>query len=231
MGGKLMMQIVPLSEWIDMLDEWLPATASLAIADDHEYVDYVIRRPGAVKLPIHFGTPIPSGSVAQGVLTKQTSVAFTVDKSVFGSVYYGKGYPIHIDEHTRGVLAVVLPPSFARTGTEQTEPVNFLMGQKDNIWRPLPVHTIAYIESYLKKTWLYTEGEAYISMQPLHVLDQRLPSFFFRVHRAHIVNLNFIDHIARDEDARYEVTLKSPVGRVLPVGQTFVRPLRETLGF
>ncbi|RIV21088.1 LytTR family transcriptional regulator [Alicyclobacillaceae bacterium I2511] len=226
-----MAQILPLSEWSDMLSEWLPPSASLAFADDHEYVEYRMGRPGAIKLPIHFGTSIPGGSVAQGVLAKQSAVAFTVDKSVFGSVYYGKGYPIHVGDSAPGALAVVLPPSFAHTGTASTETVGFLMGQKDSIWRPLPVQSIAYIESYLKKTWLYVDGEAYISMIPLHQLERRLPNYFLRIHRAHLVNLDFIDHIARDEDARYEVTLKAPIGRVLPVGQTFVRYLRETLGF
>lgn len=109
------------------------------------------------------------------------------------------------------------------------EPLHFLTGRSEDVWRPVRVENIAYIESNQKKTWFYAGDESYCATQTLKELMPRLPHQFLQVHRSYIVNLHSIVEISKDIGAGYLVTMED--GAVLPVSQSFVSAVRKRLEF
>ncbi|CAM3778937.1 LytTR family DNA-binding domain-containing protein [Alicyclobacillus pomorum] len=220
------MAALPILEQLErVLKDWIPETASIAVADHHQYVYYA---PGEYDLRIRPGEPVRPGSVADRVFRERTRVASDVDSSVFGIPYYGMGYPFQSTSGDLSALTVILPPN----RRIQQQPLHFVMGQLDNMWLPTPVEDIAYFESYEKKTWLYTEDLALTTNHTLQSLEARLPKGrFLRIHRSYIVNISFIQSIYRDARSNLVVSLKHPSNPHLTVGQSHVRYVREMLGF
>ncbi|RIV22899.1 LytTR family transcriptional regulator [Alicyclobacillaceae bacterium I2511] len=219
-----------LLELVEILNDWLPPEASIAIADMDVYTLYRQRGYG---LPIHPGMSIPKDSIAKQVLDKQADISSYVDASIFGQAYYGMGYFIQLEERPN-VIEVILPPNFSSLALSTKKKDNFpsfLVGFKDEVWQPLPVGEIAYIESYLKKTWVYTNFGAYTVARQIYQLESMLPTNFIRIHRSILVNLHFVHSITRSAHGRYAIKLKLLTEKVLPVGQTFAQHIREVLQF
>jgi hypothetical protein len=220
------MQELPiLSDVQQMLEEWIPDEASIAIADDKKYVLY---RAGGYDLRLRPGDPIRPGSVADRVLTVGRRVETDVDASVYGIPYHGLGYPLQTSEGSRVTLTVILPPRYPVREPE----LSFVVGQKDEIWQPIPVGEIAWIESYDKRTWLHTADGTFTTKYTLQTLEKRLPaSQFLRIHRSFLVNVAWIYKIERDFRSSLFITIRDPFDQRLPVAQSYVRHVRQTLGF
>lgn len=109
------------------------------------------------------------------------------------------------------------------------ELLQFLTGRSEDVWRPVCVEKITYIESNQKKTWFYAGDESYRATQTLKELMPRLPQQFLQVHRSYIVNIHSIVEISKDIGAGYLVTMED--GAVLPVSQSFVSAVRKRLEF
>ncbi len=214
-----------LSQIARLVADWIPPAASLAVSDEQQYVLY---HPGAYDLRIQPGAPIPTGSISERVLHTHARVEAGVDASVFGLPYYGLGYPLLGEEGSFGAVTVILPPGFQ----SHSEALSFVMGQTADIWRPVPVEKIGYFESRQKRTQLYAGGEQYTCTQTLQVLERRLPqNQFLRIHRSYIVNIACVDHISRDIHSNMWINLLPPDSVTLPVGQTYLRHVRQKLGF
>lgn len=208
------------------IEDWVPKDASIAVAGGDRYVSYI---PGKHDIQIKQGQPIPRGSISERVFSQKQKVESLVDKSVFGKAYYGIGYPLEDrSKGLNGVVTVILPPDFA---IRRAEPLSFLAGRREEIWTPIPVEQILYIESYQKKTILYTENGLYYSKYPLKTLELRLPNSFMRIHRSFIVNISHVEHISRDISSNFQVKLKSFEGKNLLISQTYIQQVREALGF
>nr|WP_295972207.1 LytTR family DNA-binding domain-containing protein [uncultured Bacillus sp.] len=207
------------------IQDWIAPEASIAIADQHYYVDYI---SGIHDIQIHPGQSIPSGSISARVLLHKERVESMVNESVFGISYYGVGFPIDNQLGFRGALTVILPPSYL---IEKQPPLSYITGKKGEIWCPIPVEEIAYIESHQKKTWFYTLQDKYSTVQSLRILEKRLPDSFLRIHRSFIVNIAFIQHLYRDLSSNLLIRLKIPGSPELTVSQTYVPTVRGTLGF
>ncbi|HWO96759.1 MAG TPA: LytTR family DNA-binding domain-containing protein [Bacillus sp. (in: firmicutes)] len=207
------------------IEDWIPPEASVAFAGTDQYLDYF---SGIHDIRIRPGQPIPSGSITERVYRKKCRVESLVDESVFGIPYYGVGYPIEDQNGFNGALTVILPPSYS---FKRQAPVSFITGKQGEIWSPISIDQIAYIESNQKKTWFYTADGQYSAIHTLKILEQRLPSTFLRIHRSYIVNISFIQQISRDLSSNLILTLKTPEQTSLTVSQTYVLSVRRTLGF
>ncbi|GMA62741.1 LytTR family transcriptional regulator [Alicyclobacillus fastidiosus] len=208
-----------------VLTDWIPDAASIAIADRERYMLY---RPGTHDLHIEPGDLVPKGSIADQVFRQQERVESDVDSSLFGVSYHGLGYPLRTQAGVESALTVILPPGQLM----QVQPLRFVMGQAGAMWRPVPLPDIAYFESYQKKTWVHTNDGSLTTDHTLHSLEQRLPSYcFIRIHRAYIVNISWIDFIQRDDRSSLVVTLKDESRTRLTVSQTYARQVRQSLGF
>lgn len=207
------------------MKDWVPPEASIAIADNYQYIDYV---SGIHDIKIRPGQPIPAGSVTERVIQQRDRVEFLVPESVFGIPYYGVGYPIENQIGFHGAVTVILPPSYS---LEKAGPLTYLTGKHGEFWTPTPVEEIAYIESHQKKTWFYTQHGKYSTIHTLRALEQRLPGSFIRIHRSFIVNIAYIQHLTRDISSNLNLKLKLPCTPELAVSQTYVASVRQILGF
>jgi two-component system, LytTR family, response regulator LytT len=208
------------------IEDWVPTEASVAIAGGDKYVTYI---PGSYDIQISHGQPIPTGSITERVYLQRSRVETMVDKSVFGIPYYGVGYPLEdLESGFNGALTVILPPEYS---FKKHTPFSFIVGKRDDIWSPIPVEQISYIESNQKKTLIYTEDGYYSSIYPLKVLEQRLPDSFIRIHRSYIVNISYIKQISRDLSSNLLVKLKIPETPTLIISQTYIQRVRKVLGF
>jgi two-component system, LytTR family, response regulator LytT len=207
------------------IEDWAPKEASIAVAVSDKYLNYYA---GIHDIQIRLGQPIPSGSITERVFHQRGRVETLVDDSVFGIPYYGVGYPIEGLDGFNGALTVILPPwySFKKPST-----LSFLTGKQGEIWSPIPVDQIIYIESNQKKTWFYTADGQYSTIYTLKNIEQRLPDSFLRIHRSYIVNVSFIQRISRDISSNLIITLKNPNCYALTVSQTYINSVRRTLGF
>lgn len=79
-------------------------------------------------------------------------------------------------------------------------------------------------------TSIVTTKDRYLSNQSLSDLEARLdPDIFFRCHRGHIVNLNFIQELERDGD-NYCIVYNGSPRSVVPVSRQRAQQLKELLG-
>lgn len=208
------------------IKDWVPKEASIAVAGEDKYITYI---PGSHDIKINQGQSIPPGSITERVYLQKRRVESLVDKSVFGIPYYGVGYPLEdADIGFRGALTVILPPEYSFTTHTS---VSFIVGRRDELWVPIAVEQIIYIESNQKKTLIYTEEGCFSSKYPLKTLEQQLSNSFIRIHRSYIVNISYIKQFSRDISSNLEVTLKEPNGASLAISQSYVQSVRNILGF
>lgn len=205
-----------------IIGDWLPQTASIAVAIGDCYVYF---KAGELDLRIREGDPVPAGSVAELTFKKGERVEKLVENSPLGFPYYGIGYPVEFAGQA-AALVVILPPNHILSKKPQ---LRFLTGKLEDNWRPVPIDLVSHIESSQKKTWFYANEETYCTSHTLKELRFQLPDSFLPVHRSFIVNINYIEEIARDVSANYVLTMKD--GSLLPVSQNFSGSIRERLGF
>ena len=211
-----------IQQLISVMQDWIPKDASIAIAFDNCYLHYI---SGMHDIRIEKGQTVEKGSIAEKVFRKQCKVEGLVDHTIVGIPYYGIGYPIKIDEEL-GVLVVILPPTYHFL---KRQSLSFLTGKTEHSWHPVPIDRVSHIESMQKKTWFYSEDDAYHSIFSLKNLTYQLPESFIRIHRSYIVNISYIAEITRGISSSIELTLRN--GAVLPVSQTYSNEVRTKLGF
>jgi two-component system, LytTR family, response regulator LytT len=207
------------------IEDWIPPEASVALAAKDRYLDYL---SGIHDIRIRPGQPVPSGSITERVYRQKNRVESLVDESVFGTPYYGIGYPIEDQMGFSGALIVILPPTYSY---KKQAALSFLTGKKGELWSPISLEKIAYIESSQKKTWFYTKDGQYSTIDTLKTLEYKLPNSFLRIHRSYIINISFIKYISRDLSSNLILTLNHPEGIELTVSQTYVNSVRRILGF
>ncbi|QPQ33609.1 LytTR family DNA-binding domain-containing protein [Lysinibacillus sp. JNUCC-52] len=209
-------------QFITMLQDWIPPNSSIAIAVKNSYIYF---HSDSHNIHLETGRQVEPGSIAAQVLQTKKRTDAILDNTLFGTPYYGIGYPIHIQD-TLAALVVVLPSTFT---VQKLEPYQFLTGKREEEWNPVAIEKISYLESLQKKTWFYVEKEQFKTSITLKELQMRLPPFFIRIHRSYIVNIHFIKKMARDLTSNFIVTLKD--GTELPVSQSYLNNLRNALEF
>lgn len=205
-----------------IIGDWIPKEASIAVAVENQYIYY---KAGIHDLSIREGQPVSSGTIAARVAKEGSKVEMYVEEAVLGSAYYGIGYPIVLDDQN-AVLVITLPPDYV---VGRKKPLSFLTGKQEDCWRPIPVDKVSHIESSQKKTWFYADEEPYCSSHTLKNLKEQLPDYFLTVHRSFIVNVHYIEEIAKDVTSNYVLTLRD--GSTLPVSQNHTAEVRSRLGF
>lgn len=209
-------------QYSNLLEEWIPKEASIAIAVGDAYVYY---SAGKLDLGIKEGQEVQPDSIAHIVMTNGCRTEAVIEETVFHAKCHGVGYPIDINGITAAIV-IIMPLKLA---VPPAPPYRFLTGKLEEEWRPIPVEKITHMESLQKKTWFYTNKEPYKTSIPLKELQQRLPECFLRIHRSYIVNVLFIDRIIRDFSSNLLVLLQD--GTELPVSQSYIADVRNALGF
>jgi len=211
-----------LAQYVAILGDWIPKDAAIAIAVGDRYIYYV---EGTQDIQLMEGQVVIAGSIADKVISKRLKVDKVMDNTLFGSPYYGIGYPIVLQGEPAALL-VILPSNYH---VLKQEPFRFLTGKQEEDWFPVAIEEISYIESLQKKTWFYASSEQFCTSYTLKDLQLRLPKTFLRIHRSYIVNIPSIQCISRDITSNLVLTLRD--GTELPVGQTYMADVRKELGF
>jgi two-component system LytT family response regulator len=91
---------------------------------------------------------------------------------------------------------------------------------------PLQVGAIEYLRSDNKYTALVSKGRSLLVRLPIAAFEQRLdPARFLRVQRGCIVNLDFVEAMAPDENSRLVVRMKD--GTQITASREMSKKLRE----
>jgi LytTR family transcriptional regulator, CO-responsive transcriptional regulator RcoM len=92
------------------------------------------------------------------------------------------------------------------------------------------VKEIGRLEGEGHYTTIVATGDRYLSNLSLSVLESRLdPTRFLRVHRSHIVNLDYVTEIIREDDGSL-VALQEPLGPPVPVSKQKLALLKKHFG-
>lgn len=95
----------------------------------------------------------------------------------------------------------------------------------------IEVEATLRLESNDHYTWIVTATDRYLCNLSLSDLADRLdPAMFFRCHRSHIVNLNYVKEIDREGNAVHLVFANPTLARI-PVSRNHVGELREIFGY
>lgn len=95
----------------------------------------------------------------------------------------------------------------------------------------LQVPDILHIMAKDDYSYIYTEGERYLSTLSLADLEHKLePQGFFRVHRRYLVNLSQVKEVAPMYGGTMELTLKDAASTRVPVSRRRAPTLKRALG-
>lgn len=218
-------------QMIGSISEVLPQEASIALADQSQYLLY--RPSQKIDLGIHPGEPVKHGSIAEQTLLEKKKVAHFVPAHLFGVPYFGLGTPLY-DEHNQliGALTIIVPPERTQGLPDLGPRTEYVVGQADNRFVPVHESEIAFFSSREGATYMHTQTEVFKVRQTLQSLEMTLPSHqFFRCHRAFLVNIGWIREILRDFHSTFLLTMKDGAQSKLPVSQKYASAFRTMLDF
>lgn len=91
---------------------------------------------------------------------------------------------------------------------------------------PLAVTDVERLEADGDYVTIHSKGRRYMVSLPMADFEKRLdPARFLRVHRSHVVNLDFVDSLTPDENSQYRVLLRD--GTAITASRAASKRLRE----
>ena len=118
------------------------------------------------------------------------------------------------------------PPAERAEETLRAAPMRRLFVREGGRILPLRSPTVERLEACDDFVYVYAAGRRYRVNAPLSELEQRLdPAVFVRIHRSHIVNLDYVVAWSPYDGSRYEVRLRD--GTVLTASRQRSRMLRD----
>ncbi|QNG60765.1 LytR/AlgR family response regulator transcription factor [Metabacillus idriensis] len=125
-----------------------------------------------------------------------------------------------------GIDAQSISRSYKMAG-EQTGKIALLVEERIVL---VDIPTIVYVGSAEGKTIIKTIELEYKTGDPLVTVEKKLnPDAFLRVHRSFLVNMHHISEIEPWFNSTYNLIMKD--GSKIPVSRTYVKELKQRLGF
>lgn len=91
---------------------------------------------------------------------------------------------------------------------------------------PLAVAEIERLEADGDYVGVHAKGRKYLVSLPLNEFEARIdPQRFLRVHRSHVVNMDFVEALTPDENSQYRVQMRD--GTVITASRGASKKLRE----
>ena len=116
--------------------------------------------------------------------------------------------------------------SRAKESLEKTAALSRIFVRDGTKIIPIPLHSLERVQGADEYVTLCTTSKEYLINLRLSDLEQRLPSTtFLRIHRSHLINLEYVASIESYDSARVEVILKS--GLHIVASRTGSRRLRD----
>ncbi|PJA99295.1 MAG: DNA-binding response regulator, partial [Ignavibacteriales bacterium CG_4_9_14_3_um_filter_30_11] len=87
---------------------------------------------------------------------------------------------------------------------------------------------IKWLEAQDDYVMIHTDKEKYLKNKTMKYFEQHLdPNMFIRVHRSHLISIDYIQHLEQNEKDSYKVILKND--QHLPVSKTGLVKLKNIL--
>lgn len=223
------MELQSLPNVLQSIGQLLPKEAALTVADDSRFIYY--KPSDKINVPIEPGIELKEGTVSLQTLKNKHQISKMVDKHVFGTPYYGIGYPIMENGEVKGVVTAIFPPQIKGIDN-RTARHPFLIGKTEDRWLPIAHQDIHFINSENGKTFLHTKKGIYQNKYNLTELEQMLPTDeFIRCHRAYIVRMDSIEEIHPHFHSTFMLQMKGEERMRIPVSQKYASIFRQWLGF
>ena len=134
--------------------------------------------------------------------------------------------PVEVERLRRAIER--LAPAAPAPGTARVERVPVEKAGKKLL---LAVEEIFYVMAKDDYSYLFTDGERYLSTLSLAELERKLePRGFFRVHRRFLVNLAQVKEVVPMYGGTLLLTMKDRAGSQVPVSRRRVPSLKKALG-
>jgi len=92
----------------------------------------------------------------------------------------------------------------------------------------IPSEQIKWLEAQDDYVMIHTDKEKYLKNKTMKYFEQHLdPNLFIRVHRSHLISIDYIQHLEQNEKDSYNVILKND--QHLPVSKTGLAKLKNIL--
>jgi two-component system LytT family response regulator len=127
---------------------------------------------------------------------------------------------------TQGASALLDRARVALNTPSSAVPLERIFVRDGNAVVPLSLAAIERFEAQDDYVMIYAEGRHYLVSLRIANVETRLPNPpFLRVHRSHIVNLDYVDRMVSLDDGRLEVRMKS--GTKVPVSRVRSKEIRQ----
>ena len=107
------------------------------------------------------------------------------------------------------------------SGSATTEPEQYLFIRADRKTVKLALSDIRYIESMSDYLKIHTPGQTFLTKEKISAIEQKLPSFFLRIHRSFIINTRHLQ--------AYTAEMAEVGGQELPISRSMRQQVLEVL--
>ncbi|MBJ2173167.1 response regulator transcription factor [Aureibaculum sp. A20] len=92
------------------------------------------------------------------------------------------------------------------------------------------LENVIYFEADAKYVSIYTITENHLTELSLTQLETKLPNSFLRVHRAIIINTNYVENVQKYFNSRYVITLKNRQKTSVTSGRSYTQQIKNWMG-
>ena len=111
---------------------------------------------------------------------------------------------------------------------EETDYLERVVIKKGNKVSILPSEQIKWLEAQDDYVMIHTEKDKYLKNKTMKYFEKHLdPNLFVRIHRSHLISIDFIQHLEQTDNDNYKVHLKNE--QQLPVSKTGLSKLKNIL--
>ena len=213
LARRRLRELIQNAPWITCVGEAATARAAIAAINElqPDLVFLDVRLPGPSGLDVlaqvkHTPAVIFTTAYDRFAVTAFELGAIDYLLKPFGHERFGRAI-----ERARPLLEAQIGVSAAeRAGAVLSEgPVSRLFVRNGGRIVPVAVASIEQIEACDDYVVVYAGGRTFRLNLPLSDLEHRLdPAVFVRIHRSHIVNLDFVSAMAPYDGSRFQVTLR-----------------------
>tara|TARA_R110000868_G_scaffold68720_1_gene203186 strand:- start:11805 stop:12566 length:762 start_codon:yes stop_codon:yes gene_type:complete len=91
----------------------------------------------------------------------------------------------------------------------------------------IKLENISHFKADERYVSVHSEEETYITEEPLSQLEQKLPTNFLRVHRAVIINTDYVKDVQKYFNSRYVITLHNQKKSSITTGRSYNKSIKK----
>ncbi|WP_308990576.1 LytTR family DNA-binding domain-containing protein [Mariniflexile litorale] len=137
-----------------------------------------------------------------------------------------KGFKKHANE-TSNLLKLVK----TLTAEKDNKPMTSITVRKGDKLIFVKLGDITYFEAEEKYVTIYTSKGQFITEHSLTQLQTKLPDYFLRIHRAIVINTNYVEEVQKYFNSRYSIKLNNKGIKTVVSGRSYLKEIKDWLKF